>query len=80
MVLLAFVINDVDISPFQTQLPVSFRHLILPEKNPPSTELLDLQLLPMSALRNVDFESLYKDRFPYFNPIQTQGMKFRTSN
>ncbi|XP_046850049.1 U5 small nuclear ribonucleoprotein 200 kDa helicase-like [Xenia sp. Carnegie-2017] len=56
----------------ETQLPVSFRHLILPEKNPPLTELLDLQPLPVSALRNVDFESLYKDRFPYFNPIQTQ--------
>ncbi|CAB4026821.1 U5 small nuclear ribonucleo 200 kDa helicase [Paramuricea clavata] len=56
----------------ETQLPVSFRHLILPEKNPPLTELLDLQPLPVSALRNVDFEALYKDKFPYFNPIQTQ--------
>ena len=35
----------------ETQLPVSFRHLILPEKNPPPTELLDLQPLPVSALR-----------------------------
>lgn len=58
----------------ETQLPVSFRHLILPEKNPPLTELLDLQPLPVSALRNGDFEALYKDRFPYFNPIQTQGI------
>ena len=57
----------------ETQLPVSFRHLILPEKNPPPTELLDLQPLPVSALRNPAFESLYKDKFPYFNPIQTQG-------
>lgn len=56
----------------ETQLPVSFRHLILPEKNPPLTELLDLQPLPVSALRNPDFEALYKDKFPYFNPIQTQ--------
>ncbi|XP_028391652.1 U5 small nuclear ribonucleoprotein 200 kDa helicase-like [Dendronephthya gigantea] len=56
----------------ETQLPVSFRHLILPEKNPPLTELLDLQPLPVSALRNADFEVLYKDKFPYFNPIQTQ--------
>ncbi|XP_020612728.1 U5 small nuclear ribonucleoprotein 200 kDa helicase-like, partial [Orbicella faveolata] len=56
----------------ETQLPVSFRHLILPEKNPPPTELLDLQPLPVSALRNPAFESLYKDKFPYFNPIQTQ--------
>ncbi|GIY38375.1 u5 small nuclear ribonucleoprotein 200 kDa helicase [Caerostris extrusa] len=56
----------------ETQLPISFRHLILPEKYPPPTELLDLQPLPVSALRNPFFESLYKDKFPYFNPIQTQ--------
>uniref|UniRef100_A0A8C8AXY4 U5 small nuclear ribonucleoprotein 200 kDa helicase n=1 Tax=Otus sunia TaxID=257818 RepID=A0A8C8AXY4_9STRI len=56
----------------ETQLPVSFRHLILPEKYPPPTELLDLQPLPVSALRNSAFESLYQDKFPFFNPIQTQ--------
>ena len=61
----------------ETQLPVSFRHLILPEKNPPPTELLDLQPLPVSALRNPAFEGLYKDKFPYFNPIQTQGKIFK---
>lgn len=27
----------------------------------------------MSALRNSAFESLYQDKFPFFNPIQTQG-------
>lgn len=56
----------------ETQLPVSFRHLILPEKYPPPTELLDLQPLPVSALRNAAFEELYQN-FPFFNPIQTQG-------
>lgn len=56
----------------ETQLPVSFRHLILPEKNPPPTELLDLQPLPVSALRNEAYESLYNERFQFFNPIQTQ--------
>lgn len=56
----------------ETILPVSFRHLILPEKNLPPTELLDLQPLPVTALRNHVFESLYNDRFPQFNPIQTQ--------
>lgn len=60
----------------ETQLPVSFRHLILPEKYPPPTELLDLQPLPVSALRNSAFESLYQDKFPFFNPIQTQGKRF----
>lgn len=54
----------------ETQLPISFRHLILPEKHLPATELLDLQPLPISALRNSEFETLYK--FPQFNPIQTQ--------
>ncbi|KAG8231316.1 hypothetical protein J437_LFUL011140 [Ladona fulva] len=56
----------------ETQLPVSFRHLILPEKNLPPTELLDLQPLPVTALRNNAFETLYSDKFPQFNPIQTQ--------
>ncbi|PSN46005.1 putative U5 small nuclear ribonucleoprotein 200 kDa helicase [Blattella germanica] len=56
----------------ETQLPVSFRHLILPEKNLPPTELLDLQPLPVTALRNPSFESLYLDKFQQFNPIQTQ--------
>ncbi|XP_071957394.1 U5 small nuclear ribonucleoprotein 200 kDa helicase-like [Antedon mediterranea] len=56
----------------ETQLPVSFRHLILPEKNAPPTELLDLQALPVSALRNASFETLYSSRFSVFNPIQTQ--------
>jgi pre-mRNA-splicing helicase BRR2 len=54
----------------ETQLPVSFRHLLLPEKTVPPTELLDLQPLPITALRNPKFEALYK--FPQFNPIQTQ--------
>eukprot|EP00300_Choanocystis_sp_HF-7_P015400 c19039_g1_i4.p1 GENE.c19039_g1_i4~~c19039_g1_i4.p1 ORF type:complete len:914 (+),score=259.58 c19039_g1_i4:623-3364(+) len=54
-----------------TVLPVSFRHLILPEKYPPHTELLDLQPLPVSALRNAEYEALYKD-WSSFNPVQTQ--------
>lgn len=51
-------------------LPVSFRHLILPEKYPPHTELLDLQPIPVTALADKDFQSLYD--FKVFNPIQTQ--------
>jgi hypothetical protein len=47
------------------------RQLILPEKYPPPTELLDLQPLPVSALRNKAFEALYRD-LGTFNPIQTQ--------
>jgi len=55
----------------EASLPVSFRHLILPEKYPPPTELLDLQPLPVTALRNPGYEALYPD-FRTFNPIQTQ--------
>ncbi|XP_057451214.1 DExH-box ATP-dependent RNA helicase DExH12-like [Lotus japonicus] len=55
----------------QTVLPVSFRHLILPEKYPPPTELLDLQPLPVTALRNPSYEALYQV-FKHFNPVQTQ--------
>jgi pre-mRNA-splicing helicase BRR2 len=55
----------------QTILPVSFRHLILPEKHAPPTELLDLQPLPVTALRNAQFEGLYS-ALKHFNPIQTQ--------
>eukprot|EP00898_Chlorokybus_atmophyticus_P007000 jgi/Chlat1/7300/Chrsp58S06941 len=56
----------------ETLLPVSFRHLILPEKYPPPTELLDLQPLPVTALRHPPYVSLYSAKFSHFNPIQTQ--------
>ncbi|KAF5746457.1 U5 small nuclear ribonucleoprotein helicase [Tripterygium wilfordii] len=55
----------------QTFLPVSFRYLILPEKYPPPTELLDLQPLPVTALRYPPYEAIYQD-FKHFNPVQTQ--------
>jgi len=54
----------------QTVLPVSCYHLIIPENYPP-TELLDLQPLPVTALRNPSYEALYQD-FKHFNPVQTQ--------
>jgi pre-mRNA-splicing helicase BRR2 len=56
----------------ETVLPISFRKLILPEKYPPHTELLDLQPLPVAALKESSFEALYNDKFKFFNPIQTQ--------
>jgi hypothetical protein len=57
----------------ETQVAVSFRHLILPEKHPAPTELLDLQPLPVNALRNSKYEDLFD--FKFFNGIQTQGKK-----
>lgn len=55
----------------ESVLPVSFRHLLLPMKYPPPTELLDLQPLPTSALGNKEFTKLYKE-YHHFNAIQTQ--------
>ena len=53
-------------------LPVSFRHLILPRKHAPHTELLDLQPLPVGAVGSPELAALFADVGPYFNPIQTQ--------
>eukprot|EP00795_Rhopilema_esculentum_P017649 gene17649-9293_t len=49
---------------------VSFKHLILPEKHPPHTELLPLHPLPVTVLKDPQLEMLYK--FSHFNPVQTQ--------
>ena len=58
-------------------LPISFRHLLLPDKYPPPTELLDLQPLPISALNNPEYTQIFdKKGISVFNPIQTQV--FRT--
>jgi len=54
----------------ETQVAVSFRHLILPEKYPAPTELLDLQPLSINELKNSKYENLYN--FQFFNEIQTQ--------
>ena len=56
----------------ETIIPVSFKHLLLPDKHPPPTELLDLQPLPASALKQDGFDSLYAPRIKHFNPVQTQ--------
>eukprot|EP01132_Coremiostelium_polycephalum_P004723 gene4723-5897_t len=53
------------------KVPISFRHLVIPQQNRVvNTELLDLQPLPVQALKNPEFEKLFK--FSHFNPIQTQ--------
>ena len=56
----------------ETRVPVSFKYLILPEKFPPPTTLLDLQHLPISALHNKEFEAIYSSPIKTFNKIQTQ--------
>ncbi|EGO52973.1 hypothetical protein NEUTE1DRAFT_126385 [Neurospora tetrasperma FGSC 2508] len=65
----------------ETRLPVSFRKLILPERFPPHTELLDLQPLPVNALKAKDYSALYLD-WQQFNKVQTQTFKslYETDN
>ena len=56
----------------ETVTPVSFQHLIRPDTESVYTDLLDLQPLPVSALKNPLLEDIYGQRFPFFNPMQTQ--------
>ena len=56
----------------ETVTPVSFQHLIRPDTESVYTDLLNLQPLPISALKNPLLEEIYAKRFDYFNPMQTQ--------
>ncbi|GJD07113.1 Putative U5 small nuclear ribonucleoprotein 200 kDa helicase [Galdieria sulphuraria] len=78
-------ISDRWISP-EVTLPVSFKHLILPSKFSPFTDLLDMQPLSVySAFRSPleketeamwyvlsGLEAHFSKSFEHFNPIQTQ--------
>lgn len=55
----------------ETKLAVSFEKLVLPEKFPAHTPLLELQPLPVSALKRQDYQDLYPG-FDRFNKVQTQ--------
>jgi pre-mRNA-splicing helicase BRR2 len=54
----------------ETVIAVPFTKLLLPERFPPPTELLDLQPLLVSDLRPAKYQRFYA--FRTFNPIQTQ--------
>lgn len=56
----------------ETVTPISFQHLIRPDTESVYTDLLNLQPLPISALKNPLLEEIYAKRFDYFNPMQTQ--------
>ncbi|KAL1643346.1 Pre-mRNA-splicing helicase BRR2 [Diplodia intermedia] len=56
----------------ETKIAVSFQKLILPEKFPPHTQLLDMQPLPVAALKRQDFTGLYPN-WERFNKVQTQA-------
>lgn len=56
----------------ETVHAVSFQHLIRPDTESVYTDLLNLQPLPLSALKNPALEEIYAQRFQFFNPMQTQ--------
>ncbi|KHJ35518.1 putative activating signal cointegrator 1 complex subunit 3 [Erysiphe necator] len=56
----------------ETVHPISFQHLIRPDTESVYTDLLKLQPLPISALKNPALEEIYGQKFQYFNPMQTQ--------
>ena len=55
----------------ETKLAVSFQKLILPAKFPAHTPVLDLQPLPVSALKRKEYMGLYEN-IGRFNKVQTQ--------
>ncbi|XPS93184.1 RNA helicase [Ascochyta lentis] len=55
----------------ETKLAVSFQKLILPAKFPAHTPTLDLQPLPVSALKRKEYMALYED-VNRFNRVQAQ--------
>ncbi|WEW58444.1 Pre-mRNA-splicing helicase BRR2 [Emydomyces testavorans] len=58
----------------ETKIAVAFQKLILPERFPPHTPLLDMQRVPVKALKRSDYQSLYP-KWETFNKIQTQVFK-----
>lgn len=58
----------------ETKIPVSFQKLTLPERFPPHTQLLDLQPLPVAALKHSEYQKLFTN-WERFNKIQTQTFK-----
>ena len=56
----------------ETVHAISFQHLIRPDTESVYTDLLNLQPLPISALKNQALEDIYGQRFHFFNPMQTQ--------
>ncbi|CAI7657836.1 unnamed protein product [Penicillium manginii] len=55
----------------ETKIAVSFQKLILPERFPPHTPLLDMQRAPVKALKRPEYQKLYPE-WENFNKIQTQ--------
>ncbi|KAJ6161923.1 hypothetical protein N7485_010153 [Penicillium canescens] len=58
----------------ETKIAVSFQKLVLPERFPPHTPLLDMQRAPVKALKRDDYQALYPN-WQHFNKIQSQVFK-----
>ncbi|EEP76681.1 hypothetical protein UREG_01530 [Uncinocarpus reesii 1704] len=58
----------------ETKIAVAFQKLILPEKFPPHTPLLDMQRVPVKALKDPNYLDLYP-KWEHFNKVQTQVFK-----
>jgi len=41
----------------------------VPDEDYPMTKLLPLRPIPVTIFNDAAFESLYKDKFAFFNPI-----------
>jgi len=54
----------------ETKLVLMFNHLEIPTKFPPHTKMLDLQLMPVSALPKPEYRDLYPN-WDMFNQLQT---------
>ena len=60
----------------ETVRPVSFRHLVLPEKSAPPTELVDMEPVPVEALEWPEAEAVLRNSgISLLNPIQSQTFK-----
>lgn len=44
----------------------------MPDEDYPNTKLLPLRPISITALQEPKFETLYRSKFSFFNPIQTQ--------
>ncbi|RKP04068.1 hypothetical protein CXG81DRAFT_8703, partial [Caulochytrium protostelioides] len=57
----------------ETLVTLSLHDLTWPDASRTAhTDLLDLQALPITALKNPQYEAICRPRFTYFNPLQTQ--------
>jgi activating signal cointegrator complex subunit 3 len=55
---------------YDTHLQLS--DIAVPDEDYPHTKLLPLRPMPIKSLGNPKFEELYRSKFEFFNPIQTQ--------